>query len=170
MAKSAEKKEVKKSEPAAEPRQSKAIARYMRIAPRKLRRVIQSVRRKPVYKAMEILGTLPQKGARLAGKVLKSAIANAKVQGLDANCLIVKEFRADCAPSFKRFLPRSMGRADRIIKRTSHISVVLVESAGRYTSKQEEKALAAAESTEKKTAVAAGSERPAKSKAKASKK
>ena len=99
MAKSAEKKEVKKSEPAAEPRQSKAIARYMRIAPRKLRRVIQSVRRKPVYKAMEILGTLPQKGARLAGKVLKSAIANAKVQGLDANCLIVKEFRADCAPS-----------------------------------------------------------------------
>ena len=120
MAKSAEKKEVKKSEPAAEPRQSKAIARYMRIAPRKLRRVIQSVRRKPVYKAMEILGTLPQKGARLAGKVLKSAIANAKVQGLDANCLIVKEFRADCAQSFDDRPLFLVNLVDHYAAETSH--------------------------------------------------
>ncbi len=137
----------KKEKPVAamplEAKRVKAIARYIRISPRKLRLVLNSVRRKPAYQAMEILNTLPQKGARLAAKVLKSAIANAKVSGLDATRLFVADFRADCGPSFKRFLPRSMGRADRILKRTSHISVTLSEGGRFYTDAREQKALAA---------------------------
>ncbi len=109
------------------PKCSKAIARYLRISPRKLRRVIGAVRKKPALQALDILATLPQKGARIAGKVLKSAVANAKGSGLDETRLLITDFRADASFTLKRFMPRSMGRADRLLKRTSHLSIVLTE-------------------------------------------
>ena len=109
------------------PKSAKAFARYLRITPRKLRRVLGPVRKKPALQALDILATLPQKGARIAGKVLKSAVANAKVMGLDETRLVVTDFRADASFTLKRFLSRSMGRADRLLKRTSHCSVIVTE-------------------------------------------
>jgi len=115
-----------------DPKSSKAIARYLRISPRKLRLVIGTVRKKPALKALDILATLPQKGARLATKVLKSAVANAKVAGLDDSKLVITDFRADASFTLKRFMPRSMGRADRLLKRTSHLSVIVTEGNKSY--------------------------------------
>lgn len=125
------KKSLKERRPG-NPKSTKAIARYLRISPRKLRRVIGAVRKKPALQALDILSTLPQKGARIAGKVLKSAVANAKVVGLDETRLLITDFRADASFTLKRFLPRSMGRADRLLKRTSHLSVTLTEGKKSY--------------------------------------
>ncbi|MCB9800181.1 MAG: 50S ribosomal protein L22 [Candidatus Omnitrophica bacterium] len=106
---------------------AKAVARYLRVSPRKIRLVIDSVRYKPAFRALGILANLPQKGARFTEKLLKSAIANAKDLGLDQSRLYISDIRADQAPTMKRFLSRSMGRADRILKRSSHLSLTLSE-------------------------------------------
>ena len=120
------KKSLKERRPD-DPKSTRAFARYLRIAPRKLRRVVGAVRKKPALQALDILATLPQKGARIAAKVLKSAVANAKGIGLDETRLVISDFRADASFTLKRFMPRSMGRADRLLKRTSHLSVTLTE-------------------------------------------
>ena len=125
------------------PKSAKAIARYLRIAPRKLRRALSVVRKKPALQALDILAVLPQKGARLAGKVLKSAVANAKGLGLDETKLVVTDFRADASFTLKRFLPRSMGRADRLLKRASHLSVVVTEGNHSFKRPLSQAALAA---------------------------
>lgn len=111
----------------APPRSARALAKYLRISPRKVRLVINAIRRKPVRHATAILMNLPQKAARLTAKVLKSAVANARVKQLEEGRLVVSDIRADGGPTLKRFLTRSMGRADRILKRTTHLSVVLTE-------------------------------------------
>lgn len=105
-----------------------AITRYLRIAPRKIRLVIDTIRHKPVAEAFSLLANMKKKGARMAEKTLKSAHANAKVKKMDESRLYVKKIVADGGPSLKRYMSRSMGRADVILKRMTHLTVVLGES------------------------------------------
>lgn len=108
---------------------ARAVIKYLRIAPRKVRLVLDTIREKPVKEALYRLAVLNKKGARLAEEGLKSALANAKVLKMDEGRLYVSEVKADGGPTFKRFMSRSMGRADRILKRTTHLTVVLEEAA-----------------------------------------
>ena len=104
----------------------KATAKYLRIAPRKARLVIDLIRGKNVREAEAILRFSPQKGAELASKVLKSAVANAENNlSLDKEELIVKGAYVDEGPSLRRFKPRAQGRADRILHKMSHITIVV---------------------------------------------
>ena len=110
---------------------ARAVARYIRISPRKMRIVLDEIRYKPVHEAFSILANTKKKAARIAIKTLKSAVANAKQKQMDENRLIVRLAFADGGPSLKRFLPRAMGRADDILKRTSHLTMVVSEDARR---------------------------------------
>jgi len=136
------------------------LVRFLRISPRKMRLVIDAVRRKPVMEAEAILTTLNKKGARMVGKALKSAVANAKVKGLDESRLYVSDIRANAGPMFKRFMSRSMGRADRILKRTTHLSLAVQE--GRKSYGQPVTEVAAAE--EKKSKAPAKAKRAPRAK------
>ena len=107
--------------------QAQASVKYLRISPRKVRLVLDLVRNKHVDDARDILANLNKKAARLTGELLKSAVANAKVKKMDEETLFISDIRADGGPTMKRFMSRAMGRADRILKRTSHIKVVLIE-------------------------------------------
>lgn len=107
--------------------EAKAITKYLRISPRKLRLVLDTVRYKRVPDAFAILQNLKKKGSEMVAKTLKSAEANAKVKKMDENRLYVSQIKADGGPSLKRYMPRSMGRADVILKRMSHLTVVLGE-------------------------------------------
>ena len=107
--------------------EARAVVRYLRISPRKMRLVINAIRRKPAVSAVSILTTLNKKAARLVEKGLKSALANAKVKGLEESRLVVSEIKADGGPVLKRFMARAMGRADEILKRTTHLTIVLRE-------------------------------------------
>ncbi len=104
-----------------------AITKYLRISPRKLRLVADTVRYKPVASAFAILENLNKKGSEMVSKTLKSAAANAKVKKMDEARLYVQEIKADGGPSLKRYMPRSMGRADVILKRMSHLTVIVGE-------------------------------------------
>lgn len=108
-------------------KEARAVVRYLRIAPRKIRLVIDAVRRKPVSQAFAALRSLNKKGARFVEKALKSAVANAKGKGFEESRLVVSEIRADGGPVFKRFMARAMGRADQMLKRTSHLTVIVRE-------------------------------------------
>lgn len=108
-------------------KEARAIVKYLKISPRKVRIVINAVRRKPVAQALSVLTGLNKKAARLVEKGLKSAIANAKGKGLEESRLVVSEIKADGGPLMKRFMSRSMGRADQILKRTTHLTVALRE-------------------------------------------
>ena len=107
---------------------ARCVIKYLRIAPRKIRLVLDTVRSKPAKEAMSRLAMLNKKGAKLAYEAVKSAMANAKVLKMDEDRLYVSEIKADGGPTFKRFMSRSMGRADRILKRTTHLTVVLEEA------------------------------------------
>ena len=107
--------------------EAKAITKYLRISPRKLRLVLDTVRYKPVPDAFAILQNLKKKGSEMVAKTLKRAAANAKVKMMFEARLLVQEIKADGGPSLKRYMPRSMGRADVILKRMSHLTVVLGE-------------------------------------------
>lgn len=135
-------------------KQAKAISKYLRISPRKVRPALAEIRRKPAIAALQILSVIPTKGARLAEKVLKSAIANANDLGLSETKLVITDFRADGGPVLKRFRPRSMGRADRILKRTSHLSVVLTETEDDVIDAGNPAEAEATKSSDKKTAAA----------------
>lgn len=110
---------------------ARAVTRYIRISPRKIRLVLDTIRWKPVGAAFAILDNMNKKGARLVAKTLKSAFHNAKGKNMDENRLIVRYAFADGGPTLKRHLPRAMGRADTILKRTSHLTVVLEEGTAR---------------------------------------
>jgi large subunit ribosomal protein L22 len=108
--------------------EAKAVSKYIRISPFKIRRVMDQVRGKPVEEALRKLAFTPKKGARILEKVIRSAVANAEHNlGLDVDKLIIKRVYADQGPTLKRWIPRAMGRANRILKRTSHITVVVAE-------------------------------------------
>ncbi|UFJ40664.1 50S ribosomal protein L22 [Brevibacillus humidisoli] len=108
--------------------EAKAVARYIRIAPRKVRLVVDLIRGKEVGEALAILKHTPKAASPVVEKLLMSAIANAEHNyEMDPNNLVVGKVFVDQGPTLKRFRPRAMGRASRINKRTSHITVVLNE-------------------------------------------
>ncbi|MFP3870873.1 MAG: 50S ribosomal protein L22 [Syntrophobacteria bacterium] len=108
--------------------EAKAVTRYVRISPHKARRVTELVKGKQVGDALTLLKFVPRKGARLVSKTMQSALANAEQNpAIDVDTLYVKRIFVDEGPSMKRWRPRAMGRATRIIKRTSHITVILAE-------------------------------------------
>jgi large subunit ribosomal protein L22 len=108
--------------------QAKAVARTVRIAPRKARLVVDLIRGKQVGEAVAILNHTPKAASPIVEKLLKSAIANAEHNyEMDANNLVVAQVFVDEGPTMKRFRPRAQGRASAINKRTSHITIVLTE-------------------------------------------
>jgi len=107
----------------------KAVTRYVRISPRKVRLVTELVKGKTAEEALSILKFLPKKAARLVSKTLQSAVANAEQNSnIDVDTLYIKRIFVDEGPSMKRWRARAMGRATRILKRTSHITVILDEA------------------------------------------
>jgi large subunit ribosomal protein L22 len=103
-----------------------AKARFVRISPTKARRVIDLVRGKSVTEALDILRWAPQDASEPVAKVIASAAANAQNnEGLDPSTLVVATIHADGGPTAKRIRPRAQGRAFRIRKRTSHITVIV---------------------------------------------
>jgi large subunit ribosomal protein L22 len=111
--------------------ESKAIARYVRISPRKVRLVVDLVRGKRVESALNMLDVMPKKAARIVAKTLRSAVANAEdTQNVDVDRLYIKRAFVDEAPMWTRSRPRAQGRATPIEKRSSHITLVLDEHAG----------------------------------------
>jgi len=107
--------------------EAKAIAKYVRVTPRKADQVLQLIRGKRVDLATEILLFTPKHVARTIRKVLQSAVANAvAVEGkINTESLHVKHATAHAGPTMKRILPRAQGRATPILKRTSHITIVV---------------------------------------------
>ncbi len=106
--------------------QVRAVSKRVRISPQKARLVADQVRGKPVAEALDILTFSTKKGAGLVRKVLESAIANAENnEAADVDELTVSEIFVDQGFTMKRIKPRAKGRADRILKRTSHITVTV---------------------------------------------
>ena len=108
--------------------ETRARVKYIRIAPRKVRLVVDLIRGKKIGEALAILKLTPRGASPVVEKVLKSAIANAENNhNMDVERLFVKEIFVDPGPTLKRFHPRAQGRAYSIMKRTSHITVVVAE-------------------------------------------
>ena len=108
--------------------ESKAVAKFVRITPRKVRVVLDIIRGKNVAEAFAILKFTPKAGAEVVEKVLRSAVANAENNfDMDVDKLFIKTAFADEGPTMKRIHPRSRGQAFKILKRTSHITVVVEE-------------------------------------------
>src|SRR5215468_7404332 len=109
-----------------EVRSAIARATYVRVSPMKARRVVDLIRNLPAQEALSVLRFAPQAASEPVGKVLASAIANAEHnEKLDPDTLFVSEAYVDEGPTLKRFRPRAQGRAYRIRKRTSHITVIV---------------------------------------------
>ena len=108
--------------------EAKAVLKYTRISPRKVEIVLDLIRNKPVDLAMAILKHTPKAACEDLEKLLKSAIANAENNfNLDRNTLYVSECYVCPGPMLKRIRPRAQGRAYRILKRTSHVTLVVKE-------------------------------------------
>jgi large subunit ribosomal protein L22 len=111
--------------------EAKAQARYVRVTPMKARRVVDLIRGRQAEEAMAVLAYAPQAASEPVLKVVQSAVANARVkadrasEAFDERELVVREAYVDEGPTMKRFRPRAQGRAYRIRKRTSHITVVV---------------------------------------------
>ena len=106
----------------------RATAKYLRVSARKGRLVADLVRGKDVEDALNQLKFNPKKAAQLMSKVVASALANAnQTPGTNVDKLYVREVRVDGGPTLRRFMTRAMGRANRIMKRTCHMTVVLDE-------------------------------------------
>ena len=109
--------------------EARAVGKYIRISPQKVRLVADVVRGMSADQAITTLKFMPKKGAGILRKVIESAVANATQDDqVDVDNLFIKKVTVDGGPSLKRIRPRAMGRATRIIKRTSHITVVLDEA------------------------------------------
>lgn len=108
------------------PTQVKAVAKYVRMSPRKVRRVLDQIRGQSYRDALIMLEFMPYRACEPIIKVLRSAVANAEHNnGLDPVNLIVSEAYADMGPSLKRFRPRAQGRAYQIRKPTCHITIAV---------------------------------------------
>ncbi|MCM3715680.1 50S ribosomal protein L22 [Halalkalibacter oceani] len=108
--------------------QAKAVAKQVRIAPRKVRLVVDLIRGKQVGEAIAILRHTPKAASPVVEKLLNSAIANAEHNyEMEPNNLVISEAYVNEGITLKRFRPRAMGRASRINKRTSHITLVVTE-------------------------------------------
>ena len=113
--------------------EAKAQVRYLRVTPQKARRVVDIIRGKGAGEAVDVLRFAPQAAAEPVRKLVESAVANARVMAdrdsvaFDEDRLVVARAYVDEGPTLKRFRPRAQGRAGRILKRTSHITVVVAE-------------------------------------------
>ena len=106
----------------------KAVARFVRVSPQKVRLVMAQVRGKKVEDALNLLIFAPQKGAKILKKLVDSAVANAQENtDMDVDNLYISKIYADEGPTQKRWRPRALGRATKILKRTSHLTVILDE-------------------------------------------
>jgi large subunit ribosomal protein L22 len=107
----------------------KSVGRYVKVSPRKARLVIDMIRGRYVQEALDILRHSPKAVARTIEKIVRVAVSNAEnnEEVDDVDTLYIKEAYVDQGPTMKRFRPRAMGRATRIRKRTSHITVILDE-------------------------------------------
>jgi large subunit ribosomal protein L22 len=130
----------------------RSIHRYARISPFKAREVTREIQGLPVSAALDVLAFTPKKAAALINQTLKSAIANAENNAnLKADGLVVREAVVDEGPTFKRMMTRARGSGARILKRTSHIRIVLTdEKPEKAEQKTEEKPASAAEKRPKK--------------------
>lgn len=110
--------------------QVKAVAKYVRMSPRKVRRVLDQIRGKSYRDALIILEFMPYKACEPIIKVLRSAVANAEHNnGMDPAELVISEAFADAGPTLRRFRPRAQGRAYQIRKPTCHITIAVASSA-----------------------------------------
>lgn len=108
----------------------KAIARYIRMSPFKVRRVLDQIRGRSYREALIILEFMPYRACEPIVKVLRSAVANAEHnEGLDPSDLVISQAFADGGPTLKRYRPRAQGRAYQIRKRTCHITVAVAPMA-----------------------------------------
>lgn len=106
--------------------EAKAILRFVRVTPRKARAVVELIRGQQVPHALTLLRYTPRAAAKVVEKVLRSAVANAEQKELgERDTMVVSKAYVDVGPTYKRFQARSMGRANPIHKRTSHITVVV---------------------------------------------
>ncbi len=117
----------------------KAFLKNYRQSPRKVRLVADLLKGKKVPDALVELDFLAKRASTPLKKLLESAIANAKASGANMEDLFIKEFRVDKGLIMKRFMPRAMGRASRINKRTSHVMLVLGEKAKKVVKKASKK-------------------------------
>ena len=107
---------------------ARAVARFVRVTPRKARFVVDAIRGKNVHDALAILQFTPNAAARIVEKLLKSAVANAENNHhMDTDVLEVSTVFVDAGPTMKRVHPRAMGRAYMILKRSSHITIEVAE-------------------------------------------
>ncbi len=107
----------------------RAVAKFVRVQPRKVRQIAREVRGKSAVKSADILRFHPSKGARMLAKVIRSAVANAQENhGANPENLRICEIQIGEGPVLKRLQARAMGRANRILKRTSHIMVRVEET------------------------------------------
>src|SRR5712691_8069717 len=120
-----------------------ATLRYLRITPRKVRAVAELIRGKKVGQALAQLAYVEKRAAQPLAKLLRSAVANADQAAkgqLDVDALFVLELQVGQGPSLRRFMPRAMGRAFRITKKTSHISIVVGDEAPQKKKRRPRKA------------------------------
>ena len=108
--------------------ETRASTRFVRISPQKARLIVDMIRGRKVEEALSVLEFTPKKAARIVAKTLRSAVANAEdTKNVDVDELIVTRCWVDEGPTLKRMLPRAQGRATRINKRSSHITVIVDE-------------------------------------------
>lgn len=106
----------------------KALARYIRISPQKVQKLVGAVKGKKVETALNELKFMPLKAAGIVGKVIRSAVANANQRSdMDVDSLIIRNIIANQGPVLKRFAARARGRGTRILKKTTHITVILAD-------------------------------------------
>ena len=104
----------------------RAVSKYVRMSPSKIRRVLRQIQGKTYSEALSLLEFMPYASCAPIIKVLRSATANARNNfGMDERKLVIKSAFADQGPTMKRFRPRAQGRAYRILKATSHITIVM---------------------------------------------
>ena len=109
----------------------KAKSKYIRISSQKVRKIINVIKGKPIEFCLDTLKFMPQKAAKIIDKTLKSAIANAENNhNLNIDTLKLSNIIVDQGPTSKRFRPRARGRGSRILKRTSHITVIVSSTGG----------------------------------------
>lgn len=150
--------------------EAKAIGRYLRVPPRKARLVLDTVRGKSAKEALAMLKFIPNEAARHIRQVLESAVANAEHNyAMDREVLRISSAFVDVGPSLKRIHPRAMGRAYRIIKRMSHITVVVEEDEKLRKATVKPKGKRAGRPSKGKTAEAAPVEQKAPAKRRAAK-
>lgn len=108
--------------------EARAIAKYIRISPRKVRQVVDLIRGKELREALAIVRNTPKGASEAVTKVINSAAANAEHNyDMDKDNLYIAEAFVDQGPTLKRFKPRAYGRADQMRRRTSHITIVVKE-------------------------------------------